>query len=155
MKQLQQYLHILVLCFTKFTTGSTFMFCWWYWMFVSFLVSFQFSSTNILDPDYCYYHFSNLNFSYCFYCVHLGIVRKTVNSHKVFTIIVPFKYIIIVMYYIELCEEVAPTQKEKLSFSLWCSQISQSTNSITIFSFLFLELKNKKSSKSYKLQVDK
>lgn len=59
------------------------------------------------------------------------------------------------MYYIELYEEVAPTQKEKLSFSLWCSQISQSTNSITIFSFLFLELKNKKSSKSYKLQVDK
>lgn len=48
------------------------------------------------------------------------------------------------MYYIELYEEVAPTQKEKLSFSLWCSQISQSTNSITIFSFLFLELKNKR-----------
>lgn len=58
------------------------------------------------------------------------------------------------MYYIELFEEVALRQKGKKS--LLPLQIIQSTNSITIFSFLFLELKKQKiNSKSYKLQVDK
>ena len=46
------------------------------------------------------------------------------------------------MYYIELYEEVALRQKgKKVSLAL---QIIQSTNSITMFSFLFLEMKNKR-----------
>ena len=81
-------------------------------------------------------------------------MRKIVNSHKVFTIIVPFKFIIIVMHYIELYEEVALRQKGKKSLLAFANYPKYKFNN-NFQLLVFRTEKQKINSKSYKLQVDK